>query len=465
MNIEIEFQLLALRFLMCSVFVIGWTLSARVRGAGLLLGYWLNFLQNYGAAGLMYPLAWTQSDLAAETLLGFGEAELSLECFCLGALLVTPLLRKQCLSEAEAAGLPESWRWPSVGLVFWVGIVVGYLLAPVIGKIPSGTAVSSTLATLTPAAWAVATYRAVQGGRLGLVAALVVGTLIFPLNTTLFHGFIGFGVNSVILILCLVAAYLRPRWLLLPLGVLTLFLGMSVYVTYMRDRVDIRTSVWGGDTMGERMKVLTTAFSQFDWFDPYSEQQMRIIDARINQNWLFGIGIERLQRGEVDYARGDTVLDAVIAVIPRALWPGKPMKAGSGGLVSHFTGIQFSEGTSVGIGPIMEFYANFGRLGMVIASLLMGGCLGLCDRMAGLHLRLGHTTRFAGWYLLGIPLLNALGSLIAISASLATAVVLWFLLKNFWEPHHSRRLSPETVVPPGPEPPVDTTDIRAHPTR
>jgi hypothetical protein len=451
MNAEIEFQFLALRFLLCSAFVIGWTLSARVRGTGLLLGYWLHFLQNYGVAGLMHSLAWTQSDFAGETLLGFGEAVLSLECFCLGALLVTPLLRQRSLSEAAVARLPESWRWPSVGRVFWVGIVVGYLLAPIIGKLPSGTAVSSTLAALTPAAWAVATYRAVQAGRLGLVAALVAGTIVFPVTTMLFHGFIGFGVNSVILILCLVTAYLRPRWLLPPLGAATLFVGMSVYVTYMRDRNDIRSSVWGGDAMGERIKVMITTFSQFDWFDPRSDEQMRLIDARMNQNWLFGIGIERLQRGEVDYARGDTVLDAMVAVIPRALWPDKPMKTGSGSLVSLFTGLQFDDVTSVGIGPIMEFYANFGRVGVVIASLLMGGCLGLCDRMAGLHLRLGHTTRFAGWYLLGIPFLNALGSLVAVSTSLATAVVLWFCFKHLWEPRNIRPTGRRETAPNVPD--------------
>lgn len=451
MNAEIEFRLLALRFLLCSVFVIGWTLSARVRGVGLLLGYWLHFLQNYAVAGIMHSLAWTQSELAAETLIGFREAELSLECFCLGALLVTPLLRQRCLSEAAAAHLPESWRWPSTGRVFWVGIVVGYLLTPLIGKLPSGAAVSSTLATLTAAAWAVATYRAVQAGRLGLVAALVAGTVVFPVSTILFHGFIGFGVNSVIVIICLVAAYLRPRWLLLPLGVAVLLVGMSVYVTYMRDRGDLRNSVWGGDAMGERVKVMITTFSRFDWFDPRSDEQMRLIDGRMNQNWLVGIGIERLQRGEVDFARGNTVLDAVIAVIPRALWPDKPMKAGSGNLVSLFTGLQFAEGTSVGIGPIMEFYANFGRVGVVIASLLMGGCLGLCDRMAGLHLRMGHTTRFAGWYLVGIPLLQALGSLISISTSLATSVVLWFCFKHLWEPRNIRPTGRRETAPNVPD--------------
>lgn len=449
MNTEFEFKLLVLRFLLCSVFVVGWTLSSRVRGVGLLLGYWLHFLQNYGVAGIMHSLAWTQSDNAAETLLGFGEAELSLECFCLGALLVTPLLRRGCLSETAAARLPEPERWPTVKQVFWVGIVLGYVLAPVISKLPSGTAVTSTLATLTPAAWAVATYRAVQAGRLALVAMLLAGTVIFPVSTMLFHGFIGFGVNSVILIICLVAAFLRPRWLLLPLGVLVLFVGMSVYVTYMRDRGDIRSSVWGGDAMEERVKVLTTTFSRFDWFNPRSDEQMRLIDMRMNQNWLFGIGIERLQRGEVEFARGETVLDAVIAVIPRALWPDKPMRSGSGGLVSTFTGIEFAEGTSVGIGPIMEVYANFGRVGAVIASLLMGGFLGLCDQMAGLHLRLGHTTRFAGWCLLGVPLLNALGSLVAISTSLATGAVLFYCFKAWWQPKGSY----QAWVPP---PTLDT---------
>ncbi|MBM4223926.1 MAG: hypothetical protein FJ167_03870 [Gammaproteobacteria bacterium] len=455
MNAEIEFKLLALRFMLCSVFLICWTLSARVRGTGLLLGYWLHFLQNYGVAGLMHALAWTQSDLAGETLVGFREAELGLECFCLGALLVTPLLRRMSLSDSQAEVLPEGWRWPSTGRVFWVGIVMGYALNSVIIKIPSGMAVSSTLATLTAAAWALATYRALQAGRLGLTAALGAGTVVFPISTMLFHGFIGFGVNSMILILCLVAAYLRPRWFLIPLGVVTLFLGMSVYVTYMRDRGDIRASVWGGDEMVSRVTVLTATFSRFDWFDPLSDEQMRLIDSRMNQNWLFGLGVERLQRGEVDFKRGDTVLDAVVAVVPRALWPDKPMVAGSGNLVSHFTGMQFTEGTSIGIGPIMEFYANFGRAGVVIASLLIGGFLGLCDRMAGLHLRLGHTTRFAAWLLLGIPLLQALGSLISISTSLATGAVLFFVFKGWWQPAGSSinaALPPSQQVTPAPSP-------------
>jgi len=129
--------------------------------------------------------------------------------------------------------------------------------------------------------------------------------------------------------------------------------------------------------------------------------------------------------------------------------------AGSGNLVSHFTGMQFAGGTSVGIGPIMEFYANFGRVGMVVASLLMGGFLGLCDRMAGLHLRMGHTTRFAAWFLLGIPFLNVLGSLVATSTSLATALVLFFVFKGWWQPAGSSinaALPPSQQVTPAPSP-------------
>ncbi len=46
--------------------------------------------------------------------------------------------------------------------------------------------------------------------------------------------------------------------------------------------------------------------------------------------------------------------------IPRALWPNKPVVGGSGDLVSTYTGIRFADGTSVGIGQVLESFVNFG---------------------------------------------------------------------------------------------------------
>lgn len=407
-------------------------MRSRNPGVGLLLGYWLQFLQNFGIAGVMHTLPWVNSPFAEETAVGFPETVFSLSAFCVGAGLTQVVLsRSHSLAGSTASDVAIRWATPKQ--IFVLGIVVGYLLAPLINKIPSGSAVSSTLASLTVAAWGIWVFQAVRKQSLASVAFLLVGTVIFPLSTIIQSGFLGFGANSVIIIVSLTAVYLRPRMLTMALGVVVLYLGMSVYLTYMRDRVDIRDSVWGGDSLEARSTVLIDTFGRLEWLNPDSEEHIQRIDARMNQNSLFGVAIRRLERGEVDYWRGESLLGAMVAAIPRILWPDKPTFAGSGTMVSELTGIVFDSNTSVGIGPIMEFYANFGRVGMLVASVLMGAFLGLCDLRAGAALRADHTTRFVAWMLLGLPLHQALGSLISISSSLATAVVLYILFRRFWE--------------------------------
>src|ERR1700734_2977948 len=95
------------------------------------------------------------------------------------------------------------------------------------------------------------------------------------------------------------------------------------------------------------------------------------VDARLNQNWLVGAAVNRLSETDA-FAHGDTLWDAPLALIPRALWPDGPTNAGSGDLVNRYTDIKFGAGTSVGIGQVLEFYANFGTTGVMIGFALMG---------------------------------------------------------------------------------------------
>jgi hypothetical protein len=443
MNLQTDLYAAVAGLLVCTVFILWWTMRSRNPGVGLLLGYWLHFLVNYGIAGVMHTLPWVNSHFAEETAVGFPEAVLSLFAFCVGAGLTQVVLSRSYSSTGSTAS-DVAIRWATPKQIFVLGVVVGYMLAPLINKIPSGSAVSSTLASLTFAAWGVWVFQAARKQSLASVASLLVGTVIFPLSSIIQSGFLGFGASSVIVIVSLTAVYLRPRMLTMALGVGVLYLGMSVYLTYMRDRVDIRDSVWGGDSFEARTSVLLDTFGRLEWLNPDSEEHIQRIDARMNQNSLFGLAIGRLERGEVDYWRGESLLGAMVAAIPRILWPDKPTFAGSGNMVSELTGLVFQTETSIGIGPIMEFYANFGRVGMLLASLFMGAFLGLCDLRAGAALRAGHTTRFATWLMLGLPLHQMLGSLISISSSLATAVVLYILFRRFWE----RRMNASELAVP-----------------
>lgn len=433
MNLQDDLLPAVAGFFGCTLFTLWWTFRSSNPSVGLFLGYWLHFLQNYGAAGIIHALPWVDSRVAEETAVGFPEAVFSLVLFCFGAAASHLLMkRRQPPVEVSTSGWAGSWATPRQ--IFFMGILMGYIFGPLISRIPSGGAVSSTLASLTAAAWGILAYRAVVKREYAKVALLTAGLVFFPLSTMIQSGFIGFGVNSVILVVSLMAVYFRPRMGVLAAGLLVLFLGLSIYITYMRDRNEIRHAVWGGESIKVRATVLVNTFSNMEWLDLRSEIQILYVDARMNQNVLVGVAIDRLQRGEVGYWHGKSILEAILSVIPRLFWPNKPMTAGSGDLVSEVTGMTFTQGTSVGIGPILEFYANFGHWGLGIASLLMGGFLGMCDIRAGACLRAGHTTRFAAWLLLALPLHNVLGSLVSIFTSIATAGVLFFLFQRFWEP-------------------------------
>ena len=115
-------------------------------------------------------------------------------------------------------------------------------------------------------------------------------------------------------------------------------------------------------------------------------------------------------------------MQALLAFVPRAIWPEKPVFAGSGDLVSKYTGMQFSEGTSVGIGQVMEFYINFGTAGVIVGFLIMGIIVTFIDITAGQRLWHDDWQIFALWYLTGISFLQVGGSLVEVTSSAGASI-------------------------------------------
>src|SRR5690606_30812846 len=99
--------------------------------------------------------------------------------------------------------------------------------------------------------------------------------------------------------------------------------------------------------------------------------------------------VERLKLGQVDYLRGRSVWEGAIALVPRLLWPDKPVYGGSPQIVREMTGLHLSENTSWGVGNVMEFYINFGIPGLVGGFLIVGALLGVLDRRAAQALQAG----------------------------------------------------------------------------
>ena len=126
------------------------------------------------------------------------------------------------------------------------------------------------------------------------------------------------------------------------MGLAAGYLGLSLFVTYMRDRDKIRDVVWGGQSYESRIDQLKSTFSQAEFFSINNDEHLKQIDDRLNQNALVGASVRYLESGSQEFARGETLWEAIIALIPRVFWPDKPVGGGSGDLASEYTGYYFS---------------------------------------------------------------------------------------------------------------------------
>ncbi|MEX0890906.1 MAG: hypothetical protein WEB88_01970 [Gemmatimonadota bacterium] len=389
------------------------------RTAGLLIAYVANlWLIHWPAAGIQ-ALPWMHSLSPVETLAGFQLSLLGVWAFTIGGLILAPLTLSLFESSRAAAVAPAP-REPSArvpGLYLALG-VMAFLALPIAGAvIPGIAAVGSGVTLLVVVGLALKAWTAYHHGNTARQLLWLGAGAVLPLLTLVSRGFVSFGAAAFISLAALTLVYVRPRWRLLAGMLLVGYVGFSFYVTYMRDRGAIRSVVWGGGAVAERLGTLSNLATDFEWFDPTDLTHLRRIDARLNQNFLVGASVAHMEAGLAHPAVGETLWLAAIAAIPRAIWPEKPSAGGSGDLVTRFTGIPFAEGTSVGIGQVMEFYVNFGVPGVAIGFLLFGLALGVIDTVAGRRLWRGDWEGYAVVLVVGLATIQPGGAIVEVVAS------------------------------------------------
>jgi hypothetical protein len=416
-------------YLLIWVGVMGLLVLLRLRwhmpGAGLTLAYLfsLSLIHLVGAA--IYLLPAYQDHDPRLTELGFEQSLYGVVAFAAGGLIITPLLiRKGLLPRARGAAQPD----PRLPIAYIACGVLFYLLsATFLGHLPTAMAIVSTGQQLIVVGLALCCWRAWREHSVrGLIAWLMISMLL-PFATLITAGFLGYGAVAVLIILIFVASFLRSPVKVILAGTLVVYLGLSVFVSYMRDRDAIRATVWGEQSFSDRIDRISATVATFEWFDPADWEHLQRIDGRLNQNFLVGAAVLHLSETQA-YARGDTLWDALLALIPRAIWPDKPITAGSGNLVSRYTGIDFASGTSVGVGQVMEFYLNFGTPGVVIGFIIMGVIITALDWQAAERLARSDLRGFVLWFLPGIALLQVNGQLVELTASAGASLVVALLV-------------------------------------
>ena len=416
--------------------------SHQGQGTGLVLAFFCNMVLIHWFSGVITFFPWYSSAEYSTTTAGFGVSTVGIVAFAVGCFIFAPLF-----FHAEDETLPfRVAESDSRFLRLFLKIGVVSLVLGALGgrKLPSVAAILAGgqafgFAGIGFGIWQ--SYLHQNRRQLWLCLAAVPA---FPLLTMMLQGFLGFGVGYTIIVACFFVAIYRPRWttalLLIPLG----YLALSLFVTYMRDRNEIRSVVWGGGRMEERINQVEETFQQFEWFDPLNRRHLDDIDRRLNYNWMVGAAMAHL-RTPNDFGKGETLWMGVLAIIPRVLWPEKPIQAGSMNFVSHYTGVKFAEGTSVGMGLIFEFYVNFGTFGVLIGMFIVGALVRYADHRAGAELRWGSPIAFARWFLIGEFLLLVGGSIIEIVPNLVLAVVLTAILRHFYPDEPTLDLPQDTA--------------------
>jgi hypothetical protein len=441
---QLQFWLLVWAMVAAYLLVRHWQTG---RGAGLVFAYVLSFGAIHWLAATLHALPWFTAPTTDETIIGLRVATMGLIAFAVGGELGVFVSRRF----GPRAPVIEEARLASpriVTLYIVAGAIVYGVIAPVLAGLPTASALVSTASSLMVVGVALKAWNGWQRGRSSVSWLWLVASAVFPLMTLVGQGFLGFGFAAMVIVAAFVASFYRPRWQVAIAALLVAYLGMSVYVTYMRDRRDIRAVVWAGEALGARFETLVDTFANFEWFDLTRPEHLWRVDDRLNQNWLLGAAIDGIESGATSPAKGATLVDAAIALVPRAVWPGKPVVAGSGNIVSDYTGLTFAEGTSVGVGHVMEWYINFALPGVVFGFLWMGTVLVFVDRSAATWLHRGDVGRFSLWFLPGTSMLSVGGSFVEMTATAAACWVVAWGMQRVTAPWEELPVSDDTEPVP-----------------
>jgi hypothetical protein len=261
----------------------------------------------------------------------------------------------------------------------------------------------------------------------------------------LLGGFLSYGSAAAIIVLSILAISVENWWKVIIGLIVGVYLGLSVFVNYFAHRAEIRQEVWGGAPLADRVETTLDVVRDFKWFDSSDRKQLSALDARLNQNYFAGLAAARIEQGSVDYLYGRSLWEGLMALVPRALWPEKPVFGGSGRIVAEMTGLQLDENTSWGVGNVMEFHINFGIPGLVAGFFLLGFLLRVLDRRAAVLLRRADFGGAIVSFLPALALIQPNGSLVELSGGAIAALVGAYGWKWAWT-RWSARAAPHRYV-------------------
>jgi hypothetical protein len=397
-------------------------IGRRGNGGALALAYFLGLSLIHVPGVLPFLDLGTSRGDGEETRLGFEMTIIGMAAFVVGAILARRTAKLGTSSRAEAprrrARVFEYLAWR----IFAVGIAAYFILLPLSSLVPSATSVVSAFATLLIIGLWLVLYGAAKAADQRRTLATLAILPLLPLATLVTGGFLGYGIYWMLSVITFLFVIARQRIWFYLVAVPAVFLGLSLFVTYMGQRGGIRELVWYEQaSLFDRLDRVSAIVTDFQLLDLESAKHVAALDDRLNQNILVGVAVGRIESGWAEFAYGATV--PLWALIPRAVWPDKPTVGGGGEVVSDFTGIRFAGGTSVGAGQVLEFYINFGVWGLVFGFLGLGFVLMRLDQGIMRALAADDTGGLLLRAMPGLTLLTPGGNLLEVLVAFVAAFV------------------------------------------
>jgi hypothetical protein len=449
-NSALLLELIMCLAILCAFVVYPWI--RQIASVGLPVCYILSLAMIHWLGGLIHalPFEW-HSEPDPFTPIGFEQAFLASIGCAVGSFFVAPfLLRMLFRGEAANVRAPSADQTRLGYLYLLLGLIFFGVLAPFMRGLPSISAVAVCGVYLAIVGMCLLCWNSLIRRKYVELLGCLLGVCIIPFVTMITLGYVAYGVGASLIVLIFIATHYQPRWhAVITLSVLC-YLGLSLFVTYSRDRDDLRKTVWGGAAYNERVEKASTIITNFEFIDLSNPRHLRRIDNRLNQNYLVGRVVRTIELGQERFAYGGTLYEAMLSLVPRILWPEKPVEAGSGNTVSRYARMKFAANTSIGIGQVMEFYINFGSLGVVLGFLVMGVVIRLVDARAAFHLYEGDWRGFMQWLLPSISLLNLQGSFVEVVGTAAASLVLVILVNKLQSSTLPVSDGPSVTMRPGP---------------
>lgn len=367
------------------------------RTIGLSLVYLFNFsiVHFWGSVFFISPGYWNEE--LERTLLGYKYSTIAFVCFCIGSIVFYSNWGKNTNYNEK------QFRYHKIGdepiLYFLMGFVLFFIIKNRIAGIPTLTAFVIMGQQLLIVGLCLLLYKNYYLGRKFTFTFLILFSFLIPFITIVNDGLLGTGLAMFLTVIVFLSNFYKFNFRYLMIVLVGIFVGLSFYQSYLRDRSEIRGLIYEGASISERIEQLNYTLTNLELFNPLNSDHLDRINSRLNQNWIVGAAVIHLESEGEEYAKGSTFKEALFNVVPRIIWKNKPTLAGDTSRVEKYTGLQFAENTSVGMPQVMEFYINFAIYSVIVGFFLIGIIFSYFDHKAHIKLHNGEFDKFVFYFL------------------------------------------------------------------